>query len=585
MSDSDSDGGGAQLPPGAPLWRNIGGYLEQRSKVATSDLMPWTPQELGAARKFQDKLLNVRPFYFIETQELMEFELRAGVLVEDILSFEVKGLIRRAFEVDEKVMHMVTGFFECPGGYVALLELLCHSEIGRRDLAQKIAREEEARQSLADFHGATGGGSGRIARTWLRTDGWLESALSTAEWWGVAQGEKGEVTEIIMPEGGVSGALGDYVGKWEDMERLIFTNCSLRGALPPALEGCAALQELDLEANELRGTIPEQLGACVHLRALRLSHNMLTGSIPPSFVALTALTQLALEANSLAGSLEDELFEGMGSLVELDLRRNNFFGPLPSSLAACASLKRLSLGSNMHSETLPELGICDQLEVLYLQHNKLVGALPEGMGGCRALKHMIACGNKLTGCIPPELGMCETLLTLDLSSNRLTGPIPPSLGGLARLSILDLSFNRLEGKIPLSLSGCVSLYSMKLNNNRLGGEVPCATLHALRRLKFFFCYDNEGITGLRETHRELSKKTGLTFHLTLGPQRNYPKGKSPFPYGGIDGLVGDGYHPPYGNGDDFADDGYPGDGSGEQVSDKSSESSELEEGKRNSQYS
>ena len=561
--DSDSDDGKAEvkLPPGAPLWRDIEKYLDQRAKVATSDLMPWSPQELGAVRKYQDKMLNVRPFYFIETQEIMELELRPNVLVEDILSFDVKGLVRRAFEVDEKVMHMVTGFFTCPRGYVALLQLLSHGDIGRKDLAQKVAREEEARQSLVDFHGSTGGGSAG-AKTWLRDDGWLDPSLATSDWWGVSQSEKGDVTEIIMPEGGMTGVLGDFVGKWEDMERLVFTNCNVRGALPPALEGCDALQELDLSANELRGAIPEQLGACVNLRALRLQHNMLTGSIPPSFVALTALCQLSLEANSLAGSLEDELFEGMGSLTELDLRRNNFFGPLPSSLAACASLKRLSLGSNMHSDALPELGVCDQLEVLYLQRNKLVGTLPEGMGGCRELKHMIAYGNKLTGCIPPELGLCETLLTLDLSSNRLNGPIPPSLGGLARLSTLDLSFNRIEGKIPLSLSGCVSLYSMKLNNNRLSGEVPCETLSQLRRLKFFFCYDNDDMVGLHEAHRELSKKTGLTFHLALGPQ--YPKGKSPYPYGGIDGLVGEGheYRDYEGFGQFGDDDGYPGDGMG-----------------------
>ena len=57
-----------------------------------------------------------------------------------------------------------------------MLELLSHSDIGRKDLAQKIAREEEARQSLADFYGATGGGSGIGSRTWLRTDGWLAQA-------------------------------------------------------------------------------------------------------------------------------------------------------------------------------------------------------------------------------------------------------------------------------------------------------------------------------------------------------------------------------------------------------------------------
>eukprot|EP00936_MAST-01D_sp_MAST-1D-sp1_P001058 g1058.t1 len=515
MSSDEEEDPEEELVPGRALWRNTTEYIEAREQKASSDAMPWSAPESGAVKKYFDKLLNVRPLYYLEMQEVFEFEVKPGAKFQDALSTDTVNAIRQADEADDKVYELMTGLMRDTGGYDALLLLLLHTQIDRPDLVRLIAREEESRQALTDYYEAAGGAAG----AWRNARGWLDESKSTTDWFGIEQDDDGLVRRISMADNGVRGSLGDFMGKLEDAHIVDLRNNHVIGALPPSLGGCAALQVLDLRDNELRGSIPEQLSLCTNLRALRLQHNMLSGGIPPGFSALVNLRELGLEGNKLAGSMEEEIFADMVNLEDLELRRNNFFGPLPASLARCTALRRLSLGANMHSDVLPALGGCRSLEVIFIQRNRFSGEIPPGLGGCCSLKHFIAFNNKLRGVVPPDLGMCHTLLELDLSSNMLEGQIPPSFGRLGRLAVLDLSSNKLTGRIPRELGMCVSLYSIKLNSNRLTGEVPPELLE-LRRLKHLFLHDNE-LSGLKDAYFMLSTKNGLTFHLSCGP--HFPK--------------------------------------------------------------
>ena len=101
-SSSDEDSAPDEaLPPWRTLWRDTDEYLEHRSQQASSDLMPWSAPESGAVKKYLDKLLNVRALYYLEAQEMFELEIKAGLQLKDVLSFEAQNAVRQADEQDE----------------------------------------------------------------------------------------------------------------------------------------------------------------------------------------------------------------------------------------------------------------------------------------------------------------------------------------------------------------------------------------------------------------------------------------------------------------------------------------------------
>ena len=78
----------------------------------------------------------------------------------------------------------------------------------------------------------------------------------------------------------------------------------------------------------------------------------------------------------------------------------------------------------------------------------------------------------LKGYIPPELGQLNDLTVLDLSYNQLIGPIPAMLGQLTQLTDLNLSYNQLSDRIPSELGELARLARLQLNDNRLSGRIP-----------------------------------------------------------------------------------------------------------------
>nr|KAJ0218153.1 hypothetical protein LSAT_V11C300107970 [Lactuca sativa] len=92
---------------------------------------------------------------------------------------------------------------------------------------------------------------------------------------------------------------------------------------------------------------------------------------------------------------------------------------------------------------------------------------------------------QLNGTVPKALGRLENLRVIDISSNGLIGPIPESigrlrligkiskcLGNLGSLTTMIFSSNRLFGVIPSCIALTSSLHRLKLNDNNLIGEVP-----------------------------------------------------------------------------------------------------------------
>ena len=137
------------------------------------------------------------------------------------------------------------------------------------------------------------------------------------------------------------------------------------------------------------------------------------------------------------------------------------------------------------------LGSLTDLQVLYLQRNRLTGAIPGSLGSLTAMQDLTLSQNQLTGAIP-DLSSLTSLGYLYLNQNQLTGEIPAWLGNLTGLYQLSLWGNQLTGEIPDSLDSLTSLRILNLNNNLLTGAVPnFSSLNLLGRTRFA----NNALTG------------------------------------------------------------------------------------------
>ena len=79
---------------------------------------------------------------------------------------------------------------------------------------------------------------------------------------------------------------------------------------------------------------------------------------------------------------------------------------------------------------------------LYLQNNKLTGAMPGEIRFLTKLTVLDASNNLMTG-VPAEIGQLTKLKTLNLANNQLTG-LPNELAKLTQLQTLDLRGNNVS---------------------------------------------------------------------------------------------------------------------------------------------
>ncbi|GJV83552.1 retrotransposon protein, putative, ty1-copia subclass [Tanacetum coccineum] len=131
--------------------------------------------------------------------------------------------------------------------------------------------------------------------------------------------------------------------------------------------------------------------------------------------------------------------EHLKSLSYLNLSRNNFIDPIPSSLGSMVSLTYLDLSRNNFS-----------------------GHVPSSLDSMVSLTYLDLSRNNFIGSVPSSLGSVVNLTYLDLSWNNFTCPIPSSLSFLVNLTYLDLSRNNFSGHVPSSLNSTVSLTYLDL---------------------------------------------------------------------------------------------------------------------------
>ncbi|KAK3143303.1 hypothetical protein QOZ80_4AG0298700 [Eleusine coracana subsp. coracana] len=267
------------------------------------------------------------------------------------------------------------------------------------------------------------------------------------------------------------------------------------------------LQFLQLDNCSLVGAIPDSLGKMSSLQNLTLTYNSLVGPIPSSFNG-SALQNLELNnqqgETKLSGPLD--VVATMTSLQTLWLHGNQFSGPIPDDIAACAALATLRLSNNMLVGLVPPgLAAIPHLTEVWLDNNKFLGPVPalktanftfSGNGFC-ADKSGVACSPEVTALLqflaqveyPATLlstwtgnNPCSTWLgvtcndghvtLLNLPDLGLNGTISQSLGNLTNLSNVKLKGNHLTGRVPDSLTKLASLKELDLSMNDLSGPLP-----------------------------------------------------------------------------------------------------------------
>uniref|UniRef100_A0A803N1D5 Protein kinase domain-containing protein n=1 Tax=Chenopodium quinoa TaxID=63459 RepID=A0A803N1D5_CHEQI len=155
-----------------------------------------------------------------------------------------------------------------------------------------------------------------------------------------------------------------------------------------------------------------------------------------------------------------------------------------------------NLGGIFSSDSLTRL---DQLRVLSLQNNSLVGLIPN-LSSLTNLKALFLHHNRFSGSFPPSIVTLHRIRTIDLSYNNLTGELPTWLARLDRLYYLRLVFNRFSGPIPALNQSTLSVFNVSSNN--LKGPIPVT--HELSKFSPSSYDHNPGLCG-KILHKQCSR--------------------------------------------------------------------------------
>ncbi|KAJ8767805.1 hypothetical protein K2173_020745 [Erythroxylum novogranatense] len=162
------------------------------------------------------------------------------------------------------------------------------------------------------------------------------------------------------------------------------------------------------------------------------------------FLPFEELSDLSLEARDIVGCVENEGFERLSKL---------------------GNLETLVLSSNkFNNSILPSLSHLPSLLSLDLSNNRLNGKID-----------------------PKDLNNLTSLEELDLGFNEIEG-FKSVLGDeetleLSNLEYLDLSYNHFDNNVLSYLSGLPSLVSLDISNNRIKGSIDVTELVALSQLQ------------------------------------------------------------------------------------------------------
>ncbi|KAI3447805.1 hypothetical protein Pfo_004470 [Paulownia fortunei] len=254
---------------------------------------------------------------------------------------------------------------------------------------------------------------------------------------------------------------------------LSYTNFS--GSLPDTISNLRMLSRIDLSNCQFTGPIPSTMANLTELVYLDFSVNNFTGLIP-LFHMSKKLTYIDLSRNSLTGSLSSMHFEGLSSLVNINLGYNSLSGSIPQSLFGLPSLQRLQLSNNKFSAQVNEFSTSNSsnLDTIDLSSNQLEGSIPESFFELERLNVLSLSSNLFNGTVKLEkIQRLRNLTRLELGYNKLSvdaGSSNSSLSQFPQLSRLNLASCNLSNFPDLRSQS--KLVVLDLSNNHIEGEIP-----------------------------------------------------------------------------------------------------------------
>ncbi|KAG6780904.1 hypothetical protein POTOM_013783 [Populus tomentosa] len=402
-------------------------------------------------------------------------------------------------------------------------------------------------------------GNQSILQSWVAPANATSRTLTPCQWRGITCDNAGNVTQINLPNVGLTGTL-QYLdfSSLTNLLRLDLRENQLTGTIPSSIGTLYKLQYLDLATNFLYGGIiegenleehtseiqPDNVEHCnqnpiveesaekidsvnsqqsspssTPAYELDFSRNNITGIIDPRLfpdgsaankTGLVSLKNFLLQTTGLGGRIPEEIGNcKFLSLLALD--ENRFHGSIPSSLGNSSELTVLRLSDNLLSGNIPpNIGTLSKLTDLRLYINQLSGFVPAELGNLSSLTKLTALrvdGNLLGGKIPDEVVLLNQLRVIDLSSNQIFGELPAQLGKLSNLLVLNLKDNMLSGQLPAGIDGLSSLEYLDLSLNMLSGPIPyqigeCSKLRVLslgrNRLNGTIPYQIGNLVGLHD---------------------------------------------------------------------------------------
>ncbi|XP_049405482.1 probably inactive leucine-rich repeat receptor-like protein kinase At5g06940 isoform X2 [Solanum stenotomum] len=328
---------------------------------------------------------------------------------------------------------------------------------------------------------------------------WSKHSTSECNWRGITCTSSSSISSINLVSFNLSGSISSSICELPNLVHLNLANNLFNQPIPLHLSQCASLQSLNLSNNLIWGTIPDQIYLFQSLKILDFSRNHLQGRIPQGIGSLKHLQFLNLGSNLLSGPFP-LILANLTQLIILDLSQNPFFlTHIPPDIAKLTKLQMLflqssgfygeivpnlfqglksliilDLSNNNITATLPKVGFSlPNLVSFDVSRNKLSGPFPNCICEAKGLVHLGLHTNFFNGSIPNDsINKCMNLERFQVHDNLFSGDFPSWLWSLPRIKLITAENNNFSGEIPDSISGAAQLEQVQIDNNRFASKIP-----------------------------------------------------------------------------------------------------------------
>ncbi|XP_075043320.1 uncharacterized protein LOC142102374 [Mixophyes fleayi] len=235
-------------------------------------------------------------------------------------------------------------------------------------------------------------------------------------------------------------------------------------SLPPDLPASAV--SLTLAGNLIRILPFNTFRDVPSLQILWLNQNNVTFVYPGAFIALGNLKELNLSKNPRLTYLHAHTFQGLSTLVSLDLSHCNIFEIHPLVFSHVSSLEVLDLGFNKIHYVPQALRKLRNVTRLYMENNKIEAIGKNSFKYQGALQDLNLRRNRIWAIQDEAFNQLNKLNVLNLGHNSISHLPNQLFSGLDQLKIMYLEANEID-QVNCSFNRLVHLKKLHLNNNRI----------------------------------------------------------------------------------------------------------------------